>query len=68
MNLGHLWICVVGISPSNDSGAKGEILSYMVGNSPALSYMLMGNPTGHGIQFQGMGVLFSYISQRSVLF
>ena len=43
MNLGHLWICVVGISPSNDSGAKRKILPHIIGNSPALSYMLMGN-------------------------
>ena len=32
-----------------------------------LPYMVMGNPTGHGIQFQGMGILSDYISQRSEL-
>ena len=66
MNLGHLWICLVGISPSNSPGTKREILPHMVGNSPALPSMVMGNPTGHGIQFQGMGILFDYIGQRSV--
>ena len=25
------------------------------------------NPTGHGIQFQGMGILFNYLYQRSEL-
>ena len=27
----------------------------------------MGNPTGHGIQFQGMGMLINYFCQRSAL-
>ena len=67
MNLGHLWICLVGISPSNNLGTEREILPHMVWNSPPLPYMVMGNPTGHGIQFQGMGILFNYIGQRSVL-
>ena len=67
MNLGHLWICLVGISPSKNPGTEREILLCMVGNSPALPYMVMGNPTGHGIQFQGMRILFNYIGQRSVL-
>ena len=26
-----------------------------------------GNPTGHGIQFQGMGILFNYLCQRPEL-
>ena len=39
----------------------------MIGNSLALPYMVMGNPTGHGIQFQGMGILFNYLCQRSAL-
>ena len=66
MNLGGLWICVVGIAPSNNPGAEREILPYMVGNSLVLPYM--GNPTGHGIQFQGMGILFNYLCHRSELF
>ena len=67
MNLGHLWICLVGISPSNNPGTKREILPNKVGNSLVLPYMVMGNPTGHGQQFQGMGILFNYIGKRSVL-
>ena len=67
MNLGHLWICLVGITPSNNPGAQREILPYMAGDSLALHYMVIGNPTGHGIQFQGMGILLSYIGQRSEL-
>ena len=39
---------------------KGELLPYMVGNSPALPFMVMGNPTGYGIQF-------NYTGQRSEL-
>ena len=58
MNLGHLWICFVEITPSNNRGTERELLPYIAGNSPALPYMVMGNPTGHGIQFQGMGILF----------
>ena len=67
MNLGSLWICLVGITPSNNPGTEKEILPYMVGDSPALPYMVFGQPPGHGIQFQGKGILFSYICQRSVL-
>ena len=52
MNLGHLWICLVGITPINNPGTGREILPHMVGNSPVLPYMLICNPTGHGIQFQ----------------
>ena len=65
MNQGHFWICLVGISPSNNPGTERELLPYMVGNSPALPYMVMGNPTGHGIQFQGKGILCNYLCQRS---
>ena len=42
MNLGHLWICLLGIDPSNNPGTEREILPYMVGNSLALPYMVMG--------------------------
>ena len=34
MNLGHLWICLVGITPSNNPGTEREILPYMVRDSP----------------------------------
>ena len=51
MNIGHLWICLVGIAPSNNPGTERKILPYMAGNSPALPYVVIGNPTGHGIQF-----------------
>ena len=44
----------------------GCLLPHMVENSPVLPYMIMGNPTGHGIQVQGMGILFNYFGQRSV--
>ena len=64
MNLGHLWICLVGITPSNNPGTEREILPHMVGNSLALPYMDIGQPTGHEIQFQSMGILFNYIGQR----
>ena len=57
MNKGHLWICLVEITPSNNPGTERELLPYMIGNSPVLPYMVKGNPTGHGIQFQGMGIL-----------
>ena len=68
MNLGHLWIGSVGIAPSNNLGTKREILPYMVGNSPCIAlYGYLGNPTGHGIQFQGMGILFNYHCHRSEL-
>ena len=49
-------MCLVGITPSNNPGTKRELLPYMV----------MGKPTGHGIQFQGMGILL-IIWQRSAL-
>ena len=42
MNLGHLWICLVGIASSNNPGTEREMLSYMVGNSLALSRMVIG--------------------------
>ena len=67
MNLGHLWICLVGITSSNNPGTKREILPYMVGDSLTLPYMVMGNPTGHGIQFQGKEILCHYIYQISDL-
>ena len=67
MNLGCLWICLVGITPSSNPGTEREILLYMVGNSIELPYMVIGNPIGHGIQFQGIGILFNYSSQRSEL-
>ena len=44
-----------------------ELLPCMVGNSLALPYIVMGNPTGHGIQFQCMEILFNYLCQRSAL-
>ena len=34
MNLGCLWICLVGITPSNNPGTEREILPYMVRDSP----------------------------------
>ena len=37
MNLGCLWIYLVGIAPSNNLGAKREILPDMVGNSPCIA-------------------------------
>ena len=58
---------MVGITPSNNPGTEREILPYMVENSLALPYMVMGNPTDHGIQFQDMGILFNYICQSSEL-
>ena len=67
MNLGHLWICLVGITPSNNPGTEREILPYMVWNSPALPYWSLGNPTGHGMQFQSEGILCLYIYQISDL-
>ena len=42
MNLGYLWICLVGIAPSNNPGTEREILPCMVGNSLALPYMVTG--------------------------
>ena len=42
MNLGHLWICLVGIAPCNNPGTEREILPYMVGDSLALLYMVIG--------------------------
>ena len=38
MNLGHLWICLVGIAPSNNPGTEMEILPCMIGNSLTLPY------------------------------
>ena len=55
----------MGITPSNNPGTEMELLPYMAGNSPALPYLVMGNPTGHGIQFQTWKYCFSYICQRS---
>ena len=37
MNLGCLCICLVGIAPSNNQGAKREILPCMVGDSPCVA-------------------------------
>ena len=37
MNLGHLWICLVGIAPSNNPDAKREILPNMVGDFPYIA-------------------------------
>ena len=34
MNLGCLWICLVGITPSNNPGTEREILPFMVRDSP----------------------------------
>ena len=42
MNLGHLWICLVGITPSNNPGTEREIIPYMIGDSLALPYMVIG--------------------------
>ena len=30
MNLGYLWICLVGITPSNNSGTEKEILPFII--------------------------------------
>ena len=37
MNLGHLWICLVGITPSNNPGTEREILPFMVKDSPYIA-------------------------------
>ena len=37
MTLGHLWICSVGITPSNNPGTEREILLYMVRDSPYIA-------------------------------
>ena len=37
MNLGHLWIFLVGITPSNNPGIEREILPYMVRDSPYIA-------------------------------
>ena len=37
MNLGHLWICLVGITPSNNPGTEREILPYMVMEFPSIT-------------------------------
>ena len=42
MNLGRLWICLVGIAPGNNPGTEREILPYMVGHSLALPCMVTG--------------------------
>ena len=42
MNLGHLWICLVGIAPSNNPGTEREILPHMAENSLVLPYMVIG--------------------------
>ena len=67
MNLGRLWICLVGITHTNNPGTEREILPYMVGDSPYVALWSLGNPTGHGIQFQGKGILCHYIYQISDL-
>ena len=33
MNLGRLWICLVGITPSSNPSTERELLPYMVGDS-----------------------------------
>ena len=38
MNLGHLWICLVGITPSNNPGTEREILPCMVRDSPNIVF------------------------------
>ena len=40
----------------------------MVGNFLSIPYMVMGNTTGHGIQFQSMGILFNYLCLTCELF
>ena len=37
MNLGCLWICLVGITPGNNPGTEREILPYMVRDSPYIA-------------------------------
>ena len=37
MNLGCLWICLVGITPSNHPGTEREILPYMVRDCPYIA-------------------------------
>ena len=37
MNLGCLWICLVGITPSNNPGTEREILPYMVRDLPYIA-------------------------------
>ena len=58
----------MGIAPNNNSCTERETLLYMVGNLFSVPYMVMGSPTGHGIQFQGMRILFNYICHRCELF
>ena len=41
MNLGHLWICLVGITSSNNPGTEREILPYVVRDTPYVA--LYGN-------------------------
>ena len=38
MNLGCLWNCLVGITPSNNPGTEREILPDMVGDSPYIAF------------------------------
>ena len=40
-------MCLLVITPSNNPGTERELLPYMVGNSQALPYIVMDNPTGH---------------------
>ena len=44
MNLGHLWICLVGITPSNNPGTERENCLICYWNSPALPDMVIGQP------------------------
>ena len=57
----------MGITPGNNPGTERELLPRMEENSSELPYMVLGNPTGHGIQFQGMEYCFNYLCQRSEL-
>ena len=41
MNLGHLWICLVGIAPSNNPSTERAILADMVGDSLVLPDMVI---------------------------
>ena len=58
----------MGITHTNNPGTEREIVPYMVGNSLSISHMVIGNPTGYGIQFQGMGKLFNYLWYTCDLF
>ena len=55
MNLGRLWICLVGITPSNNPGTEREILPCREGIPLTLPYMVIEQPhwswntiLGHG--------------------